>query len=413
MYRIHKSVIGKEFCCGCGVCAGVCPTHALSMQWNEAGEYHPYIVNECTECGMCLHLCPFENTNPNEDEIGTKLFSQITNIQHKSETGYYLSSYVGAVTSDTKRLQSASGGLATWFLKELLMKNIADAVICVRKSIVPEKLYEFFIAETEDDIDTSSGSAYYPTEMSGVVREILETPKRYAVIGVPCFVKALRLAQSKNKKLRDRIVCIAGLTCGKMKSTKFTEAVAKLSGLDEEISSVHFRTKSMDRPANQFAFAYTGVNGSETSIIWNDGIGQIWSAKQYNIPVCNFCDDIFAECADVTFMDAWLPEYTKDSRGTSLVIVRSEQANDVFKSGNDISIEPISIEKVMASQRGVIQNKRELLKIRLSKAGNVEQVPNKRVTPAHFNGTFIQLKLIVKRYFRFGLALVSRIIYQK
>lgn len=30
---------------------------------------------------------------------------------------------------------------------------------------------------------------------------------------------------------------------------------------------------------------------------------------------CNYCDDVFAECADVTCMDAWLPEYSQDHRG--------------------------------------------------------------------------------------------------
>lgn len=407
------SVIGKEFCCGCGVCAGICPTHALSIKWNEAGEYHPHLVNKCTGCRVCLHVCPFEDTNPNEDEIGAKLFSQIPQIQHKSETGYYLSSYVGHVISDAERWKSASGGLATWFLKELLIRGIADAIVCVRKSSCGEKLYEFFIADSIEAVETAAGSAYYPTEMSAVVREILQFPKRYAVIGVPCFVKALRLAQEKNKKLHERIVCIAGLTCGKMKSTKFTQAVAELSGLQEEISSVHFRTKSLERPASQFSFAYTGVNGTQTSIAWTEGIGKIWGSKEYNIPACNFCDDIFAECADVTFMDAWLPEYSKDSRGTSLVIVRSETAEEIFTSGKDISLSPIPIEKVMASQRGVIKNKRELLSLRLAKEGKNANVPKKRVSPAPFNGVFLQLKLLVKRYVLFGLSITSRIIHQK
>ena len=385
------SVLDSEkstgLCCGCGVCAGLCPFNSLVLQWNQAGEYQPVFISDCKNCGICLSVCPFENNNPNEDDIGQDLFSIIPSIHHRKETGYYLQSYVGHMISDEDRWNSASGGLATWFLTELMKRDIVDKVICVRKSSSPDKLYEFFVAETIEDVKSASGSAYYPTEMSGVLKEILQNHKRYAVIALPCFVKALRLAQRKSKHLSERIVCIASLTCGHMKSTEFTKHIAEMSGLNEDIQSVHYRTKSLERPANLFSFDYVGVEGNTASRIWNEGIGGLWASDEYTVPACNFCDDIFGECADVTFMDAWLPEYISDPRGTSLCIVRSELAESIFQNSNAISISPISIDKIIQSQRGVIQNKREMLSYRLANLNN--NAPNKRVKPVPFHGIFL------------------------
>lgn len=110
MVSLLKTENTTGLCCGCGVCAGLCPSNTLSMQWNQEGEYQPIFISECKNCGFCLAICPFENSNPNEDEIGFNLFSNISEIHHQKETGYYLSSYVGYVISETDRWHSASGG---------------------------------------------------------------------------------------------------------------------------------------------------------------------------------------------------------------------------------------------------------------------------------------------------------------
>ena len=48
--------------------------------------------------------------------------------------------------------------------------------------------------------------------------------------------------------------------------------------------------------------------------------GYLWVNEVGGLRSCLFCDDVFAELADATFMDAWLPEYAADRCGTNLVI---------------------------------------------------------------------------------------------
>ncbi|MCM1987577.1 Coenzyme F420 hydrogenase/dehydrogenase, beta subunit C-terminal domain [Methanococcoides seepicolus] len=97
-------------------------------------------------------------------------------------------------------------------------------------------------------------------------------------------------------------------------------------------------------------------------------MSEAWVNRWFTPNACSFCDDVFAELADVVFMDAWLPEYSKDSKGTSLALVRSSFVNDIFSDGiesSQIDANTISIDKIVQSQAGVIDLKRDLLSYRL------------------------------------------------
>lgn len=79
-------------------------------------------------------------------------------------------------------------------------------------------------------------------------------------------------------------------------------------------------------------------------------------------------------------MDAWLPEYSRDSRGTNLVLVRSPAVREVLERGQGISLDPIPLDRVVQSQAGVVAVKREHLAYRLYL--DRQEVPEKRVAPA-------------------------------
>ena len=124
-------------------------------------------------------------------------------------------------------------------------------------------------------------------------------------------------------------------------------------------------------------------NGDEGKIFWNDGMAEAWINRWFTPNSCNFCDDVFAELADVTVMDAWLPEYSSDSKGTNLAIVRTPFINDLILKGSkekQINIDKIPIKKVIESQQGVIDLKQKSLSYRLYLAKkNGLKAPIKRV----------------------------------
>lgn len=377
--NVINKIVKNDLCIGCGICVGLCPHKILEIHDNNYGEYIPSETQECNyNCGLCLKVCPF-NDNDNETQIAEKIYGHIEGIKYMSETGYYIDSFVGY--SSEFRQSSASGGMTTWLLTELLRENIVDYIVCPVNQKNPERIFDFKTFACKDSLRDASGSVYYPLEMSEIIKKILETPGRYAITGLPCFLKALRLASQRNRKLEERIVFTIGLVCGQIKSKHYTEYIAALAsgGKAGKIQSVHYREKNPDRPVSNYYYKIIDENGSQYKICWNDGISEAWVNRWFTPNACNYCDDIFAELADITFMDAWLPEYSNDDKGTNLLIIRSPEIltfiHDKLRK-SEIVTSRISIEKVVQSQAGVIRFKREQLSYRLYVAA--QKIPKKR-----------------------------------
>jgi Coenzyme F420-reducing hydrogenase, beta subunit len=380
---VIDEIVKNDLCIGCGACAGICPRKVLKIQSNEYGEYVSTEVEACDSgCGLCLEVCPFSN-NENETQMGAKIYGSVEGIKYLFETGYYLDSYVGY--SNGFRQSSASGGMATWILTKLLKEDIVDYVVCPTPQKDPEKLFNFEFLKDENSVKAASGSVYYPVEISEVIQKIQEIPGRYAITGLPCFIKALRLATQKNRKLRERIVFTIGLVCSQMKSKNYTKYMAALAGNDsfQKIQRVYYRGKSPEKPTSNYYYQFTDEDGSQHKIFWNEGVSEAWVNRWFTPNACNYCDDVFAELADVTFMDAWLPEYSKDSKGTSLVLVRSPKILTVLLEGmekGEINANKISGEKIIQSQAGVLELKRRQLSYHLNLAKQKGlKVPEKRV----------------------------------
>lgn len=366
--NVIQEVVGNGWCIGCGMCAAVCPKNRLEIRWNERGEYNPVEVDGCADCGkncsLCYQVCPAHGNTKNETEIGREWYGDVKGIQQTDETGYYLSSYVGYSNKNDHRKNGASGGMATWTLESLLKTGAIDAVAAVGRTTDPDKLFEFKICKTVEDIRACSRSAYYSVETSQVIRHILHNDGTYAIIGLPCVCKAIRLAQDKFPKLKQRIKYVLGLTCGHQCSKFFAEYICALGGGNpHELKEFIFRKKDLTQPASNLAMYFRSGEGKDLvnrQVLWSDGVGFAYVNGYFQLPGCFYCDDIFAECADADFMDAWLPEYSKKPEGHSLVLVRDFRIDEYIQKviRNDLPIAQLPVEKVIQSQQGVLDRKR-------------------------------------------------------
>jgi coenzyme F420-reducing hydrogenase beta subunit len=219
-------------------------------------------------------------------------------------------------------------------------------------------------------------------EISGALQTIKSQPGRYAITALPCQAKALRLACRFDSVLRQRITYIVGLTCGQLKTRRFVDFAARLADVPGPVAHMSFRKKNAGRSAGQFSYAFEDVEGNTAELPFP---GLHWNRRWFTPAACNVCDDMFAELADVSIMDAWLPEYVEDWRGTSIAVVRHAELHELLLRGaaeGHLSIAPIAAERVVASQSGAIRYKRAPLRWKVDKETARRFAGEKRHRPA-------------------------------
>jgi coenzyme F420-reducing hydrogenase beta subunit len=231
-----------------------------------------------------------------------------------------------------------------------------------------------------------------------VLDEIRNTPGRYAVVGVPCFIKAIQLLRRNDPLIRERVRFTLGLFCGHMKSARFVESFAWQLGVPiERVRAVEFRHKDASRPANWYTARLTLEDGAAVQQDWWHLCDGDWGAGYFMNSACNYCDDVVAETADISFGDAWIEPYSSDGRGTNVVVVRSKQLDTLVRAAIDegrLDLSPVDSDFVVQTQAAGLRQRREGLAYRLtwSKRG---LVPVKRVIPDR-NSPTARRKLIYR-----------------
>lgn len=358
--NITDLIVKQDKCIGCGVCSTICPVDILPMRFNDIGLFQPYEQDGClNKCTLCIDVCSFVDSNKNEKDIAKQLYQNETTTHH-NDLGYFVSTYEIHQKDINERIQSASGGAGYSILKELLETKKVDAVLSVEPNDDPEKLFKFSVFKDIEQLQKIRGSVYYPTEISEVLDYVMQNDGSYAITVLPCYATSIRLAQEKNHKLRKRIKYLVGLVCGQMKTKEFTTQLGINAIGDKPLDYVKYRVKQENESANNFAFEFKGKDGSVGRLSWTaqlDGPAKMWGSRMFTPMACNSCTDVFAHCADIVLMDAWLPEYAKDYRGHTLVIVRNDEIKNMLENMKSIEAKMIDYKKVFLSQKPVVDNK--------------------------------------------------------
>ena len=386
------NAVVRDLCCGCGMCAAVCPQNAVTMDWGTCGELVPKLASgNCTECGLCSQVCPTDAHRDDQTLMAQQSFGNHPAAKYTPQTGPYLQSYVGFARADGHRQRGASGGLVTWLLEALLTRGEIDGVVTVRpqrRSV--DRLFGYDILRDASGLRQAANSVYYPVELSAALRSLAreDNQRTYAVVALPCRAYALRRAMARSAVLRRKIRFIIGLTCGQLPNRFFTEYCATTVGLaPDRIARVWYRSMVNAKQAGDYSMAIAGSEGEAASIPYQPLQHHLLANSYFIHQACYFCDDVFAETADATFMDAWLPAYGADTRGTSLVITRHPQLDAFLRTvggdGGQCNLSEVGIADVIASQAGVISRKRRMLGAKLAFASAHRlDIPPRRVKPS-------------------------------
>jgi coenzyme F420-reducing hydrogenase beta subunit len=380
-------IVENGYCIGCGACA-TNPNSGIIITFDEHGRYQAAASKPFAKQSdrRELDVCPFSDESQSEDQIGTRLFF---GAPHDSRIGFFRSLYVGYVAEGKIREKATSGGLITWLLSELLATNKIDGVIHVKKveSAGSDCLFEYAISRDAASVLAGAKSRYYPVEASKVLRYVRENPGRYAFVGIPCFIKAVRNLMLEEPVFAERIKYCIGIVCGHLKSKAFADCFAWQVGITPgALESIDFRVKRDEGAAGDYAVHLKGDRIDITKRT-QEFLGANWGHNFFRYEACDYCDDVLAETADISVGDAWLPEYENDPKGTSIVVVRSEELAELIsaaKQDGRLHLDPATADSIAMSQAGGLRDRREGLAYRLhlkKKAG--KWVPGKRVEPCN------------------------------
>lgn len=374
-----QDVVAGGFCIGCGVCAAV-PASPIEIHQDRFGAFQarlrPGVAAELdarTPAVDVTAVCPFGHRAADESEIGADLYGHLP--YHLPELGHYGALYAGWVEEGDYRSSGSSGGLGSWVLVELLERGLVDRVIHVGPGVDGHGAGDLFRFRVVDDAASVRGGAhsrYYPVEMSRVLAELRAVPGRYAIVGVPCFVKAVRLLARHDPVVASRVAFTVAIFCGHLKTRHFASYLAWQMGVPPTaLDGIDFRIKDPARPANEYATRVVSHAEGDQQVEQRSVTllrGTDWGFGYFKYRACDFCDDVAGETADICVGDAWLPPYRQDWRGTNVVVVRHPLLQDLLeqaKRAGRLHLEGLTPQQLVHSQESSFRHRRFGLASRL------------------------------------------------
>ena len=368
-----KNVISNGYCTGCAGCQSV--DKDIKIEVNASGFYH---ASRSRQSSTLLEqelnaICPFSDSAPNETELAEGLFNT---KNFSKEVGQYENVYVGHIKDSNTRLESSSGGVTTWLAKHLMKESKVDAIIHVGET--PEGI-GYRVSKSVEEFDNRSNkkSRYQPVTLEPVLEYLMTTEDKILFIGIPCFVKSIRLME-KEKKIKN-VGFVFSILCGHMKSFDFAKSFAWQVGIEpKKFAKLDYRLKKPNYKASNYFIEATDISGNSRIARNFSLFGSDWGLGFFKHKACDFCDDIAGELADVSFGDAWLPDYLDDYLGNNIIVSRSRFISSILENvSSELKMEEVSHDDFVISQAANYRNRRSGVIARANVAK--KWVPKKRL----------------------------------
>lgn len=309
----------SEYCIGCGLCKS--ELH-VEMQRDEKGYWKPQF-DETKEAEQFLKdTCPV--TGLNSDKLQTEAL-----------WGKCVRTLAAYSTDSAIRRKASSGGVLTALAIYLLESKKVDGIIQV--SACKENPIDTVcrVSTTKEEVINCCGSRYSVSSPWMTLSEIVQKDKKYAAIGKPCDIAALRRMKDCNEKY-ENIVFLLSFFCAGLPSEQANKRLlGKLGCAQEKCKTLSYRGNGWPG----FATA-TDSDGNSYQMEYSEAWGGILGRDIH--PYCRLCIDGIGEAADISCGDGWYitndgqPDFS-EKEGRNIVFVRNEIGeslmNDAIQSG--------------------------------------------------------------------------------
>jgi coenzyme F420 hydrogenase subunit beta len=352
-----QCVYDDGLCMQCGTCEGVCPEGAVKLAWDLRVGYRVSVdQDKCTDCGRCHDACPGPGIDFSPDAWWRQRNEGAAN---EDFLGPQRGLWFGWASDVATRHEGASGGVATALMLAALESGLVDGVVAVRGSAANALEAESVICRSADEVTACRGSKYNVAAANTALRETLATGGRYAIVGLPCHIQGLRLAQRRSRRLRERVVLSLGIFCGLTQEPRATAVLARQAGLDPGA----LRRVSYRGPGWPGGIRLETEYGAVRRKDYPGYIDRQFMAL--TPPRCRLCPDALAELADVSVGDAWLDCFA-GSDGVSDLIVRTPAGEPLLDAAaRALTLQPAGPAEMIASQRETHLVKRDVCRGRI------------------------------------------------
>jgi coenzyme F420 hydrogenase subunit beta len=310
--------ICSEYCTGCGLCHSVA---GVNFTTDEKGFKYP----ELREINIPLlrKVCPAAG-------------NALNNYSDGSIWGNVSQAYLGYANNDDVRFRASSGGVLTALCLYLIDNKVVDAIIQTRKHHDDPRLTETIVSTNRDDVLTCCGSRYTTSTPLMHIKQQVEAGKKYAFVGKPCDVSALRMYQNEfSEEWVKQIRYMLTFYCAGQPSLLSNNKLLNALGCKDIKDCIDLRYRGCGWPGEGMVKLKDGTeNTIDYERLWMKILGR--DTRR----ICRFCTDGTGEYSDISCGDAWYldsankPDFT-ERPGRNIIFARTEDGNSLMRKAID------------------------------------------------------------------------------
>lgn len=335
-----QNTLESGLCLSCGICKEVCRVNAIDLVF-EKGQYVPRVSEDCIDCGVCLDVCPGYEVS----------FSDLYGYEGRAvpEDGFLgpvLEAYIGHAKDEHIRTNSASGGMVTAIITELLHNGSYKGAFVLPFESFATKLAKTVYTEDVEQVLAAAKSKYLPASVENVASQMADLSSAI-VVGTPCQIHGLKKMAARQGIDSSRFLFL-GLFCEKTLNYnllsyyqwKYVESKIK------EIAVFDYRSKEKDGWPG-----HTKLKFNDSEEMFVDRKIRMALKKYFQLQRCLYCIDKLNQLADISFGDC----YTKGEEttlGQSNILVRTEKGAAALNVAKEnLVLKPVAVEAIERSQK--------------------------------------------------------------
>ena len=350
-------IVEHGMCIGCGICESMAGSSAVKMVVVENMFERPIASSQLDKLTVdkILSVCPGARVQG----MPSALISDAT--QMDPVWGAWQEIYLSYSAEPEVRHLASTGGLLSALALYLVESNEVDFILHAKASSSHPTFGEATISRNRADVLQAAGSRYGPTatlkDIIGVLDHAERASERFAFIGTPCDVSALRNYAELDSRVEQYCELMLTMVCGGFMAPSGVQGFMESQGIDpSQVTAVRYRGNGCPGPT-----VITMADGSrhEASYLefWGDDDSK-WGLP----PRCKVCPDGIGESADIAAADTWdggspTVELCESDLGSNAAIVRTERGrqlmNDAIKAGylvRDNDLSPVDLNRFQPHQ---------------------------------------------------------------